>query len=99
MIVVSITLSGGIIAPEDLPNLLEAASKAVPPAGTEAVVLSGRMPVWAFAALAHLYHPRPWVGTFEPRLGAAVVVAAHVSEVGVGTVVALDDATTVEVVF
>ena len=70
----------------------------MPAAGTEPVVLSGRMPVWAFAALTHLYHPRPWVGTFEPRLGAGVVVASHVASVGPGDVVPIDGATTADVV-
>lgn len=98
MIVIEITLSGAL-APSDLPRLLHAACAALPDGGTEGVVLSGRLPVWAYAALSHLYHPRPWVGTFEPRLAAAVVVQSHTEGVKVGDTLSLDDATKVEVTF
>ena len=67
-------------------------------AGTEGIILSGRLPVWAFAALTHLFHPRPWVATFDPRLGGGVVIASHVSDVSVGQVVSPTE-TTVTVEF
>jgi len=63
----------------------------VPGGGTEPVILSGRLPVWAFAALAHLFHPRPWVATFEPRLRKGVVVASHAPGVSVGDLVEIDE--------
>ena len=56
--------------------------------GTKGVVLSGRGPVWLYAALAHNYHATAWVGTFEPRLAGAVVVERHVETApAVGAVV------------
>jgi CRISPR-associated Csx3 family protein len=44
--------------------------------------------VWLFTALAHHYHICQWVGTFDPRLGGAVVTSRHSpSAPAVGTVV------------
>jgi CRISPR-associated protein Csx3 len=97
MVVLEVSLPG-LLAPTDLPRLLAAAQAAVPAGGREGVVLSGRLPVWAFAALAHHYHPRPWVATFDPRLNGAVVVESHLPDgPSVGTVMSLDGATTVQV--
>lgn len=91
-VVVEIVLLEGVITPDQLPELVQAVEERVPAGGTEGVILSGRLPVWAFAALAHLFHPRPWVATFDPRLGGGVVVASHVPEVHVGQVVPLPEA-------
>lgn len=46
------------------------------PAG-DGVVISGRGPIWLYAALVHHYHPAAWVATFDPRLGGGVVVERH----------------------
>ena len=91
-IVVEVVLGQGIITPDQLPELVRTVGAKVPAAGTEGVILSGRLPVWAFAALAHLFHPRPWVATFDPRLGGGVVVESHVPDVHVGEVVPLPEA-------
>lgn len=91
-IIVEVVLVQGVIAPDQLPELVQAVSSKVPAGGTEGVILSGRLPVWAFAALAHHFHPRPWVATFDPRLGGGVVVASHVPDVHVGQVVPLPEA-------
>jgi len=91
-IVVEVVLLSGIITPDQLPELVQAVEERVPAGGTEGVILSGRLPVWAFAALAHHFHPRPWVATFDPRLGGGVVVQTHVSGVNVGQVVPLPEA-------
>jgi len=97
--VVDITLSTGIITPEELRKVLDAVAEAVPAGGTEGIIISGRLPVWAYGALVHYFHPRPWVATFDPRLGGGVVVMTHVSEVAVGDVVPVgDDSETVQVV-
>ena len=92
MILLEIQLTD-VLAPAQLPELLRAVEDAVPAAGTEPVVLSGRLPVWVFAALAHTYHPRPWVATFDPRLGGAVVVQSHMPGAPyVGDVVRVENA-------
>jgi len=97
--VVDITLSTGIITPEELRKVLDAVAEAVPAGGTDGIIISGRLPVWAYGALVHYFHPRPWVATFDPRLGGGVVVTTHVSEVAVGDVVPVgDDSETVQVV-
>jgi CRISPR-associated protein Csx3 len=99
MILLEIQLTD-VLAPAQLPELLRATEAAVPAAGTEPVVVSGRLPVWAFAALVHTYHPRPWVGTFDPRLGGAVVVQRHVPDAPpVGAVLSTEDAQKVVVQF
>lgn len=88
------------LSPAQLPELLRVVEAEVPAGGTESVVLSGRLPVWAFAALAHTYHPRPWVGTFDPRLGGAVVVARHTPDApAVISVISTALAQKVDVVF
>jgi len=97
--VVDITLSTVIITPEELRKVLNAVAEAVPAGGTEGIIISGRLPVWVYGALVHYFHPRPWVATFDPRLGGGVVVMTHVSEVAVGDVVPVgDDSETVQVV-
>jgi CRISPR-associated protein Csx3 len=78
-------IPGGVCEPSDLANLNP---PEVP--GTGGVVISGRGPVWLFTALAHHYHICQWVGTFDPRLGGAVVTSRHSpSAPPVGSVVAL----------
>jgi len=72
-----VVLTRGVIEASELPALLAAVEAAVPAGGEEGVVVSGRLPVWAFAALTHYFHPRPWVATFDPRLGGGVVVQNH----------------------
>jgi len=97
MFLIEITLVGGVIAPDDLAALIQALP--VSAGGEEGVAISGRMPVWAFAAIVHHFHPRPWVGTFDPRLGGAVVVASHTASVAVGSVVPVDSAAVIAVEF
>lgn len=95
MIFLDIILNRGVIAPEELSAFL--AALPIPAGGQEGVVLSGRMPVWAFAALAHHFHGRPWVATFDPRLAGGVVVFSHTPEKSVGDVVVIDGAKKVDV--
>ncbi|RMD64812.1 CRISPR-associated protein Csx3 [Candidatus Parcubacteria bacterium] len=52
------------------------------------VVLSGRGPVWLYAALVHELHPAAWVATHDPRLGA-VVVMSHTPGRKLGEVIEL----------
>jgi CRISPR-associated protein Csx3 len=100
MTMLEMVLSRGLIEPRELTSLLRAVESHVPAGGTEGVVISGRLPVWAFAALTHYFHPRPWVATFDPRLGGGVVVMSHdPAGPSVGVVVPTDGATTVTVEF
>jgi CRISPR-associated protein Csx3 len=86
--IIEIVLTGnGVIVPSQLPQLI---SKVPQAGGIEPIILSGRLPVWVYAALIHHFHPRPWVATFEPRLGKGVVVATHVADVNIGDVVELE---------
>ena len=98
-ITVEIRLTEGILDTSDLAALLRAVEEKVPAGGPEPTIISGRLPVWAFAALVHLFHPRPWVATFDPRLGGGVVVSRHHRDgPDLGAVVAAGD-TVVEVAF
>ena len=74
----------GVFKVENLPKLPDEIPSDV---GTKGVVLSGRAPIWVYAFLTHYYHPRPWVATYDPRLGGAVVVVSHTSEVKVGEII------------
>ena len=40
-------------------------------------VVSGRMPIWVYAAATHRLHPAKAVAVFDPRLNMAVVVESH----------------------
>lgn len=72
-VVIEITISSGVMAPEDLQRLGSQMAQAL---GEEAtIVLSGRLPVWAFSNLAALAaHRGCRVATFDPRLGAGVII-------------------------
>lgn len=86
--IVDFAIEGGVCEPADLASI-------TPPDvdGTKGVVISGRGPVWLYAALAHHYHVTAWVATFDPRLSGAVVTSRHSpSAPAVGTVVALPKA-------
>lgn len=96
-ILLDITLVNGVLNPEDVQKLI--ADLPVADGGTEGVILSGRMPVWAFAALVHHFHPRPFVATFDPRLAGGVVVASHTEGVNVGDVIDITDADRIEIKF
>lgn len=74
-VIVEITLSSGVITPEELPRLGELFAQELATAPSGAVMISGRMPVWAFAHLAAIAaHRGRMVATFDPRLGAGVIV-------------------------
>lgn len=94
---IDVTLTKGVLTPEEVARLID--KMPVEAGGTEGVILSGRMPVWAFAALVHHFHPRPFVATFDPRLAGGVVVASHKKGVNVGDVIDITDAGKIEVKF
>ena len=86
--IVDFAIEGGVCEPADLASI-------TPPDvdGTKGVVISGRGPVWLYAALAHHYHVTAWVATFDPRLGGAVVTSRHSpSAPAVGSVITLPKA-------
>lgn len=72
---------GGTVLPEEL-------SRLVPPKADtrKGIILSGRGPTWLYSFLTHYYHPYPWVGVYDPRLGA-IVVMSHAVERKLGSVV------------
>ncbi|MDZ4711302.1 MAG: CRISPR-associated ring nuclease Crn3/Csx3 [bacterium] len=43
---------------------------------TKGVLISGKAPVWFYAALVHKLHISKWVATLDPRIGA-IVVQSH----------------------
>jgi CRISPR-associated protein Csx3 len=53
---------------------------------TAGVILSGRGPIWLYAAMTHHYHVSRWVATHDPRVGAVVVSTHHPMAPKVGTV-------------
>jgi len=92
-----IVLSTGLIETDELEELLRVIEEHVPAGGVEPIIISGRLPVWAFSALTDLFHPRPWIGTFDPRYGAAIVTVTHSPKVRRGQRIPVDEGS-VEVV-
>jgi CRISPR-associated protein Csx3 len=76
---VEFTLDGDL-SPDALSSL---ELPAIDPTG--GVVLSGRGPIWLYAAMAHHYHVSRWVACRDPRLGAVVVSTHHPMAPKVGT--------------
>ena len=94
--ILNIRISSGVAEPGDLKKLATFLPEA---GGTEGVIVSGRLPVWAYGAVIHHFHPRPWVATFDPRLGGGVVVASHTKRVEIGDIIPLDGHEEVEITF
>jgi CRISPR-associated protein Csx3 len=59
--------------------------------GCKGLVLSGRGPIWLYGFLIHHYHPHPWIATYEPRYGIAVVVESHIPDVSAGDTLAVPE--------
>ncbi len=87
---VKITSKSGIIEPSDLPKLLAITEHKV---GLKhfgkGVIISGRLPIWAHSALAHLFHSAKFVAHFDPRIGA-VVVQSHSTDYKIGQIISLN---------
>ena len=84
---VEFAIEGGVL---DVKELREAVERAPAVSGTSVVCISGRGPVWLFTALAHKYHYTRAVATYEPRLGACVVVASHDPRFRVGDAIPVE---------
>ncbi len=56
-----------------------------PPAAPGGLVISGKLPLWAFAALGRSFAPlREWVGIYELRMKQAIVIHSNSPSVKVG---------------
>jgi CRISPR-associated Csx3 family protein len=101
LVEVKIIKDGGILSPADLPALNGKVETILSQKGWDClVILSGRLPVWAYASLCHSCHPAKGVATYEPRSNAGIVVSRHAEEVpSIGTCVPVEDAEKVEVIF
>ncbi len=67
----------------------EAEGLAVPlvPLG-QGLVLSGKLPLWLWTALALAYRDVPWLAVYQPQEGGqAIVVSSHISELSPGHLV------------
>lgn len=79
------------LEPSQLNDLIDECKKVASCGDSKGIVISGRLPVWAYSALVHFYHPRPFVATFDPRLGGAVVVESHVRGINIGDVISVSE--------
>jgi len=81
----------GIMDISELPELLRVVENTV---GTryfgKGVVISGRLPVWAHSAIAHLFHASKFIAHFDPRLKGGVIVATHDTNYKVGQVISVE---------
>lgn len=84
----------GNIRPEQVRDILKEIDRTLPASkhGDSVVIVSGRLPVWAFGAIVHHLHPFLAVATFDPRLQRGVVVASHTPELKVGDLVSTEHA-------
>lgn len=83
---IELTRQDRIIYPEELADLEL-------PAGidtTGGIVISGRAPIWLHDYLVHELHPTAWIGSYEPRLHSAIVVATHTRLAKIGQVIPLE---------
>ena len=75
------------ISPEDLPRLILTVKEKIAELDTtKPVAVSGRGPVWLYAAIVHELHYFPAVLVHDPRIGF-VVVETHTRTFRVGDVV------------
>lgn len=74
-LVVKFEIPGGVTTPEEFSTAVEEVEKEI--AGSSAVLLNGRGPVWGYGMLIHAAHPTPAVGVYDPRLQGYVVVQTH----------------------
>ena len=84
-------LSIELVSPDRLISPPDLASLPLPPGinTTGGVIVTGRAPIWLYAALVHELHPTAWVACFDPRLNGGVVVATHSRQTSVGQVIPL----------
>ena len=73
---VRITIEGGVTTPEAFAEAVRALALDQDEPGL-GVIFDGAAPVWGYAMLCHKGHKFAWVGTWDPRLQAAVVVQSH----------------------
>ena len=83
---VEMSIEGGVLDFADLPAILDAFPEVPPHLG---VILSGRLPIPAYCAIAHHLHPTAWVAVMAPAAGGAVVVQSHKKGYAVGQIVAV----------
>lgn len=86
LLTIELTRQDRIIYPEELaeielPNGIDT---------TGGVIISGRGPIWLHDYLVHELHPTAWIGSYEPRYHAAIVVATHTRMVKIGQVIPLE---------
>lgn len=63
----------------------EADGLRIPPIPPDAgVVLSGKLPLWMWTAIALAYRSARWLGMYQPQLGQAAVIKSNVEQPRVG---------------
>lgn len=71
---------------KDYLDYAEAEGVCVPPVPSDSgVVLSGKLPLWLWTAIALAYRSAPWLGVYQPRLhDQAVIVKSNTGQMSVG---------------
>ncbi|MBD1821813.1 CRISPR-associated protein Csx3 [Cyanobacteria bacterium FACHB-DQ100] len=82
---IQITTADGIINPQDMKALKLPKTMQF----HQGVVIEGKAPLWLYGYLVHECHPAPWVGCYDPRLGA-IIVATHSHAVAAGQILEID---------
>ncbi|MCD6289624.1 MAG: hypothetical protein J7M34_03905 [Anaerolineae bacterium] len=76
------------VLPHHYVDYMEHEFLVMPPARDDrGVVLSGKLPLWLWTALARAYRQVPWVAVYSPQYGGAIVVCACDGSRSLGTVI------------
>lgn len=72
----------GIFVTEELSNINSPCQRF-----NKGIILSGKAPIWVYAALVHYFHPTAWLAIYDPGLNSAVVVMTSTRGVAPGDLI------------
>ncbi len=86
---VEVTIHDGVTTPDEFARA-SAKLDLLPMRPGQGVIVSGRGPIWGYGMLLHELHPFAWVGVYDPRMCAAVVVQSHLPGLAMGELVPME---------
>ena len=69
---------------------MRGAALPLPPPAGRGLVISGKLPLWLWTAIARAYRACAWIGIYYPRMDAAVIVQSDSPNYALGSMVAVD---------
>ena len=88
---IHISLSG-LIETSEIPKVVKEVKKVEKRKSVvgKPVIISGRLPVWLYVAVADIFHPHRWIATYDPRIGGGVVAVTHDPKTKIGEVIPVE---------